>query len=221
MTARCRDSAGGVSHRNRALVLGLIALIGLADLAACGRSAAQNSDSCVLFDGSPKDRIAACTKLIESGQFTGRQLAQAFVTRGAAYDDNKQYELAIREYTKAIELQPDFALAFNGRGSAYDENGQLDLALANYKEAIRLDPSFSYSWANRASVEMRRRDFVAALSDYDTALKLDTNNGWALYGRGVAKSWSGDKKGAAVDLATANKIDPGIAKSYAGIGIQP
>jgi len=115
-------------------------------------------------------------------------------------------------------------LAYNARGAAYDDNKQLDLALADYNEAIRLTPDSTlaaYAWANRALVEVRHSLLKQALSDYDEALKKDSQNGWALYGRGIARRRAGGKAGGDADLAAANKLDPGIAQSYAGIGIRP
>jgi tetratricopeptide (TPR) repeat protein len=190
-------------------------------LAACGKTSADGADGCVLFEGLAKDRIAACTKLIDSGKYTNHQLAKLIVTKAAAYDDDHQYEKAIQEYTAAIALWPEFALAYNGRGSAYDEEGKFDLALDDYNRTTQLDPTFVYGWANRALVEARRSQFSQALADYDRALKIDPQNSWALYGRGIAKSWSGDKSGASEDLTAANKLDPDVHKSYEELGIRP
>jgi tetratricopeptide (TPR) repeat protein len=41
--------------------------------------------------------------------------ADAYNNRGTAYDDLKEYERAIEDYNKAIELDPNYALAYDNR----------------------------------------------------------------------------------------------------------
>jgi Flp pilus assembly protein TadD len=43
----------------------------------------------------------------------------AFIDRGVAYADLKQFEKAIQDYNQAIELNPKDARAFNNRGVVY------------------------------------------------------------------------------------------------------
>ena len=38
---------------------------------------------------------------------------------GISYNNKGEYDLAIRDYTKAIELDPKFAYAYNNRGNSY------------------------------------------------------------------------------------------------------
>lgn len=203
------------------------ALVGLAVIGALFASYygvhAQEQVGCSL-DNPSAARIVACSKIMGGGGLSDGQMASALFNRGAAYDDEHQYKLAIKDYTEVIRLRPDFATAFNARGSAYDEDNQLDNALADYSEAIRLNPDATlaaYAWANRALLEMRHGLLAQSLSDYNEALKKDSQNGWALYGRGIARLRAGDKAGGSADISAANKIDPGIAKSYADIGIRP
>ncbi len=43
-----------------------------------------------------------------------------------------RYDEAIKEYTKAIELDPNYAIAYAERGQAYFKLGQYDLAILKY-----------------------------------------------------------------------------------------
>ena len=54
-----------------------------------------------------------------SGTYFG--LSTAYNNRGNAYYDLKDYQKAIADYTKAIELKPDYATAYYNRGSAHDD----------------------------------------------------------------------------------------------------
>jgi tetratricopeptide (TPR) repeat protein len=51
-----------------------------------------------------------------------------------------QYDKAISDYTKAIELNPKHADTYYSRGLAYNKMGQYDKAISDYTKAIELNP---------------------------------------------------------------------------------
>ena len=65
------------------------------------------------------------------------------------YTDTGEYDLAIANFTRVIDLDPENAVAYNSRGIAHDTTGEYDLALADYTEALRLDPDYTYAYNNR------------------------------------------------------------------------
>jgi tetratricopeptide (TPR) repeat protein len=54
-----------------------------------------------------------------------------------------QYDRAITDYNKAIELNPQYAMAYQNRGSSYFKKGQYDLAIADFEMVLRIsrDPN--------------------------------------------------------------------------------
>ena len=74
-----------------------------------------------------------------------------YVNLGLAHYDKGEYDLAIAEYTKAIELDPENAVAYNGRGDVYYDKGELALAIADYTQAIKLDPQYAVAYYNRGN----------------------------------------------------------------------
>ena len=58
--------------------------------------------------------------------------------RATAKHKSKDYQGAIADYTKAIELNPDYAQAYNKRGFAYLMLGSKSKARADFKRAIEL-----------------------------------------------------------------------------------
>ena len=75
----------------------------------------------------------------------------AYTNRGVAYNDLKQYERAISDYNKAIELNPNFALAYNNRGWAYYCLKKYQQALKDFDKAIELNPNNTQAKNNRAA----------------------------------------------------------------------
>ena len=64
-----------------------------------------------------------------------KERAETYYNRGLAHSKKGELELAIADYTKAIELKPDFAEAYYNRGGAFlrlgeQERAEADLAIA-------------------------------------------------------------------------------------------
>jgi lipoprotein NlpI len=83
--------------------------------------------------------IDFCTAAIQSGQLSDQDLAITFNHRGFAYHNKKDYQQAIRDYDRAISLQPNYSLALTRRGAALLERHQYEQALADYDAATQLD----------------------------------------------------------------------------------
>src|SRR5712671_3063931 len=58
------------------------------------------------------ERIASCTRIIQSGRLKGQALGVAYGLRGLAYLDRSDIAHAIADLNQAVELAPDFAPAY-------------------------------------------------------------------------------------------------------------
>ena len=61
---------------------------------------------------------------------------KAVFNRAFAYDKLNNYKLAVRDYTRAIELQPENAYAYYNRGIAHDRQGNFRGAIGDYTKAL-------------------------------------------------------------------------------------
>ena len=66
-----------------------------------------------------------------------------------ARTSRKEYDGAIQDFTKAIELDPKDPTAYNGRGMAYQKKNDLINAQKDFNEAIRVDPKLASAYRNR------------------------------------------------------------------------
>ena len=64
--------------------------------------------------------------------------APAYNNRGNAYRQQGEFENAIADLTKAIELDPLFAIAYNNRGFVFEKIGNKENAEADYAKAKEL-----------------------------------------------------------------------------------
>jgi tetratricopeptide (TPR) repeat protein len=62
----------------------------------------------------------------------------AYNNRGLAYADLGQYKQAIKDYDRAIELNPEDAKAYNNRGIAYWMLNMIHAGCSDLKTACKL-----------------------------------------------------------------------------------
>ena len=102
-----------------------------------------------------------------------RQEAAATYNRGGTYHEKKEYDLAIKEFTEAIRLDPTNALAYFKRGNVYIDKNEYDLAIKDYSEAIRLNPNLACAYNNRGYVYAKKKEYDLAIGDCTEAVRLD------------------------------------------------
>ena len=101
-------------------------------------AAADDQQDCASKDA---DRaIRGCTAVIKAGGEAAKRLEVAYTNRGEAYASKKELDLAIADYTKAIEINPKYARAYDGRGVAYTSKGDYPRAVADVTRAVELAP---------------------------------------------------------------------------------
>lgn len=121
-------------------------------------------------EGEFDPTIAACTEAIWRG---GRDPGfDVYCNRGHAYLNNGDYESAIADLTKALQLNPECIEAYYNRGVAYNENGDFESAIADYTQAIRLDPEDSEAYFNRGIAYRQLENQVQADVDFHRATEL-------------------------------------------------
>jgi tetratricopeptide (TPR) repeat protein len=83
-----------------------------------------------------------------------------------------EMELAITDYTSAIELDARYAKAYNNRGNAYATLGDLEQAVADYDRALELDDSLDLTYFNRGVINYKLGNYEAAILDLEMYLEL-------------------------------------------------
>ncbi len=92
--------------------------------------------------------------------------------RGIDYDNRGEFDQAIVEYNKAIELNPKLDYAYNNRGLAYKHKGEFDQAISDYTKAIELNPKLDFAYSNRGSAYKAKGQFDKAITDHSKAIEL-------------------------------------------------
>ena len=123
----------------------------------------------------------------------------AYYHRGIAYQTNKRYAEAIRDYGKAISLNPDYYEAYNNRATVYDTLDQPEPAIRDYTQSLALKPHFRIYY-NRGMSYARVGAYTNAIEDFTRSLSLSPDNAGAYVNRGFAYLNSGDRQRARLDF---------------------
>ncbi|MCP2727674.1 tetratricopeptide repeat protein, partial [Symplocastrum sp. BBK-W-15] len=159
--------------------------------------------------------IKQLTAALSEGKANKAALDPAFIYfyRGTAYNNKGDFDLAITDYNKAIQLNPKLAEAFYNRGVAYGSLMKYNSAIADYNKALKLNPKFADAFINRGFAYSEKGEYDRAIADYNEALKLNPKNADAdaFNNRGVAYYKRGEYDRAITDYNEAIKLNPKYA----------
>jgi tetratricopeptide (TPR) repeat protein len=157
----------------------------------------------------PDRSIRGCTRLIEKDPSD----AVAYYNRGVAYDEEKDYDRAIADYTRVIEVHPQ-AAAYSNRGYAYTHKRDSDRAFADYASAVETDAGYADTYFNRGNAYDDIKDFDRAVVEYSKAIAIDAMSADFYSDRGLAYAANGHYDRAIADYDRALVIDPYDAQAY-------
>ncbi len=152
-----------------------------------------------------------CSSMVPAAKNNAQVVA--YNKSGIEKANNGDFDGAIADYDRALELDPQVAGTFNNRGFARYSKGDIDGALADYNRSLDLDPKEAPTYSNRGMAKAQKGDLSGAIADYDQAINLDPKLANAYCNRGVAKS-SSDPDGALDDSTQAIELNSSDTTSY-------
>ena len=137
-----------------------------------------------------------------------------YYNRGILYYNQQKYKLALDDYNKAIELNPNYALAYYNRGNLYRRQQKYKLALDDYNQAIKINPNDAEAYNNRGNLYYDQQKYELALADYNQAIKINSDFAGAYYNRGNLYKDLQKYDLALSDYSKAIDINPNFAEAY-------
>jgi tetratricopeptide (TPR) repeat protein len=111
---------------------------------------------------------------------------------GNEFSQTGDFEKAVEEYKKVLELDPQHVDAISNLGVAYYNLGQLDEAIEQYSKAIEIAPRDADIYSNLAAAHVQKYQLSgaqdqleSALEEYTEAVELEPNLPEAHFGLGV------------------------------------
>jgi tetratricopeptide (TPR) repeat protein len=140
-----------------------------------------------------------------------------YIGLGDSRFTRKDYANAVKAYTCAADLQPDYAPIYVRRGFAYAGLQDSQAALADYSHALELDENLVSAYNNRGTLYAQLGNFGLAINDFTLVITLDPNNAIAYNNRGIVHAAEGNFEDAIADFQEAISLDPTYSTPHASL----
>ena len=132
----------------------------------------------------------------------------AYIDRGLAFFETKDYSTAIIDFNKAILLNDKFLInAYFCRASAYREIEDYQSALNDYKKILEIDSAKNDVYFQIGYCYYELKNYTATIEYYTKYLHYYPNESAAYNNRGLAYEKIGKIEQANADFAKAKKIE--------------
>jgi tetratricopeptide (TPR) repeat protein len=96
--------------------------------------------------------------------------ASDYRVRGDGYFRKGEYDLAIADYTQAINMDPYDNLAFHNRGFSYIQKGLFTQAMTDLDRTIVLNPRYDDAYYRRGFIYEHSGEYDRAIKEYSAAI---------------------------------------------------
>lgn len=136
--------------------------------------------------------IAPCCSYIithlsfPSGSTTVQQQnrnAEFYGKRGTEFGKKGQFDKALSDFNKAIEINPRDPRSYNNRGITYNIMHQFDKAISDFNKAIEINPRNARAYSNRGVAYKNKGRYDKAISDFTLAIRANSKYADAYYHR--------------------------------------
>jgi len=158
-----------------------------------------------------RDSITLWTSVIER---IPSEAFFAYHNRGLAYSRLGEYDKAIEDYRRAIELKPAYADTYSNLGIALLNKGLREDAIRNYRIAISLNPELANAHHNLAVVLYMSGDVSEALEHYRIVAVLRPDDAGAHADLGSAFGAMGEYDKAIEQFQLALRLRPNFADAH-------
>ncbi len=131
---------------------------------------------------------------------------QSIYLRGIAYRKQGKLTESLKDFDKAIRLNPNQADLLSDRAITYHLMNRGEEAIKDLDKAVELDITNPYRYSCRAYVKEQLKDAQGAISDYNKAVELDPQDEVSFNNLGVLQEKLGKIQEAQKNFKTADEI---------------
>jgi len=100
------------------------------------------------------------------------QLREKHLVLGLKFYQEQQYEQAVEQFLKVVNLYPDFKEAHSILGNAYYRNNQIEQAINAYERVKQIDPFDADAYENTGVIYANMGKLEAAIKEWKALLKF-------------------------------------------------
>jgi tetratricopeptide (TPR) repeat protein len=163
--------------------------------------------------------LAFLDVLLEEGHLKEKQRASILGRRGLTCLLMGEYDQALADFNRAIELDPNYVWAIASRGVVYGQMGKYDQALADFNRAIELDPNWPGPSPSRGvTYPSPDGEIRPCAGGFQPRHRTRPQLAWAIALRGETYRQMGKYEDALADFNRAIELDPNYAWAIARRG---
>src|SRR6476661_5956789 len=141
----------------------------------------------------------------------------------AVYYGNElhDHETALKDFDKAIEINPTYMMAIVNRGATYESLGRKEEAIASLEKALAVNPDSPNPEVifRIANLRYLLNDFTGSIADYNRLLAMDKLYPRIYSHRAGSKAMMGQAEDALQDADKALSVDPKDEEAYNSRGL--
>ena len=161
------------------------------------------------------DRIAIWQDCIKKSPHKARP----YNNLGAALADAGQYDKAIEQYHKALQINPDYPNAYTNLGFALAKQGKVEQSITQFLKALELKPRDYETLSNLGVALLMQNRQAEAIEYLSEAVALNPYFAKAHNNLGVALNRLGRAQDAIDQYSIALQLDPDYAEAYNNLGV--
>ena len=127
-------------------------------------------------------------------KYSNEKKTNYFLKKARKLYQQKKYEEALKNHTKAISCNPKSAEALNGRAVIYLLKEKPDKAISDLNKALEIYPDSQIFILNRVSAYRLKKEYEKALKDLDRVIELYPRSYQAYFEKGLILSETGQYK---------------------------
>jgi Flp pilus assembly protein TadD len=130
-----------------------------------------------------------------------------------------KFQEAAAHYTKALQINPNYAEPYNNLGTVLDQQGKTQEAAAHYTKALQIKPDYAEPHINLGIILIQQGKIQEAAAHFTKALQIKPNNARAYNNMGTLLDQQGKTQEAAAHFTKALQINPNYAEPHIHLGI--
>ncbi len=151
-------------------------------------------------------------------QSSGEKDADAYFESGNVHFKKGEYDRAIADYNRALDINSRHTDAYYHRGYIYHLKGEYDKALSDYNHAIEINAKYSQVYHNRGNIYLTKGKYDLVIEDCNKALEINPM-AETFYTRGVAYGNKGRYELAIADYSKAIEMNSEYVDAYNNRGL--
>jgi tetratricopeptide (TPR) repeat protein len=138
----------------------------------------------------------------------------AYYNRGLAHIDEENYDMALADFNKTIEMSDKYISAYLNRAKILYGKRQLVDALKDYNKVIELRPNAAEAYFNRGNLLMDSKRSDEGIQSFSKAIELDPGFVQVYLNRGIAFYRAKQYETAINDFSKAIELRGDFAEAY-------